>query len=102
MQKSLIALVATAVLVDGVRTVFQPGEKLPTLSEHDEKELVTAGAISNGEAEAKAKADQAAAEKKGAEEFAKVRATVVAQADSTKADDTVATTKAAAKTAKKS
>lgn len=40
----LIAQVATAVFVDGVRTVIQPGEALPRISKHDERELVQSGA----------------------------------------------------------
>ena len=40
----LIALVATAVLVDGVRTVIEPGQPLPPLGEHDERALLQAGA----------------------------------------------------------
>lgn len=105
MKKSLIALVATAVMVEGVRTVIQPGEKLPPLPAHDEKELVASGSASDGEAEAKALEERQAAEKKGAEEFAAARAEVLAQADSIKTEgDTVAPTaaKPAAKTAKKS
>ena len=34
-QSALIALVPTAVLVDGVRTVIQPGQPLPTLPASD-------------------------------------------------------------------
>ena len=44
MSKNLIALVATAVMVDGVRTIIQPGEKLPELSPHDARELQQSGA----------------------------------------------------------
>lgn len=40
----LIAQVATAVFVDGVRTIIQPGEALPRISKHDERELVQSGA----------------------------------------------------------
>ena len=46
-MSKLIALVATAVLVDGVRTVIQPGEPLPELSAHDERELLQAAAAEN-------------------------------------------------------
>ena len=42
-MSKLIAMVATAVLVDGVRTVIQPGEPLPELPEHDEGELLANG-----------------------------------------------------------
>ncbi|MFC4922918.1 hypothetical protein [Delftia deserti] len=43
-MSQLIALVATAVLINGVRTVIQPGEPLPDLSKHDARELVGSGA----------------------------------------------------------
>ena len=42
-KSGLIAMVATAVLVNGVRTIIQPGEALPELPEHDEKELLESG-----------------------------------------------------------
>ena len=42
-MSKLIAMVATAVMVDGVRTVIQPGEALPDLSKHDERELLANG-----------------------------------------------------------
>lgn len=48
MQKArlsgLIAMVATAVMVDGQRTIIQPGQELPELPEHDEEELLQSGA----------------------------------------------------------
>ena len=57
-MSKLIALVATAVLVDGVRTVIQPGEELPDLSAHDQRELLQAGAAENpADTAAQAKAD---------------------------------------------
>ena len=60
-MRKLIALVATAVLVDGVRTVIQPGEALPDVSKHDERELVQSGAAQNtGDQAALDKADAAA------------------------------------------
>lgn len=43
-MSKLIALVATAVVIDGKRTVIQPGEPLPELSKHDERELKDSGA----------------------------------------------------------
>lgn len=51
-KSGLIAMVATAVIVDGVRTVIQPGEALPELPEHDEKELLESGAALDPEAQA--------------------------------------------------
>lgn len=56
MQKArlsgLIAMVATAVMVDGQRTIIQPGQELPELPEHDEKELVESGAALDPAAQA--------------------------------------------------
>ena len=43
-MSKLIAMVATAVVIEGVRTVIQPGEALPEISKHDERELVQSGA----------------------------------------------------------
>lgn len=57
-MSKLIAMVATAVLVDGVRTIIQPGQELPDLSEHDTRELTASGAAENQEDKAaQAKAD---------------------------------------------
>lgn len=46
-MSKLIALVATAVMVGGERTVIQPGQELPDLSKHDERELLQSGAAEN-------------------------------------------------------
>lgn len=43
-MSQLIALVATAVIIAGERTIIQPGQPLPELSNHDSRELVQAGA----------------------------------------------------------
>lgn len=51
-KSGLIAMVATAVIINGVRTVIQPGEALPELPEHDEKELLESGAALDPEAQA--------------------------------------------------
>ena len=57
-MSKLIALVATAVVLGGVRTVIQPGEELPELSKHDERELLQSGAAENpSDTAALAKAD---------------------------------------------
>ena len=42
-KSALIAMVATAVMVDGKRTIIQPGQELPQLPEHDERELLESG-----------------------------------------------------------
>lgn len=46
-MSKLIAMVATAVIVDGVRTIIQPGQALPELPAHDERELLQSGAAEN-------------------------------------------------------
>ena len=51
-KSGLIAMVATAVIVNGDRIVIQPGEALPELPEHDEKELLESGAALDPEAQA--------------------------------------------------
>lgn len=57
-MSKLIALVATAVFVDGVRTVIQPGQPLLDISKHDERELVQSGAAQHpGDQAARDKAD---------------------------------------------
>lgn len=60
-MSKLIAMVATALVIDGVRTVIQPGEPLPEISKHDERELVQSGAAQHtGDQAALDKADAAA------------------------------------------
>lgn len=82
MSKKLIALVATAVMVDGKRTIFQPGDELPPQSAHDTRELVASGAAEDREKTAEldkqAKKDEAAA----AKEFEQARTKVQEKADS--------------------
>lgn len=89
-MSKLIALVATAVMVNGERTVIQPGEELPELSKHDTRELVDSGAAQDSaataasEKAAKKEADAAAAEIEAA------RQRVKAEAESTAAPATPA------------
>ncbi len=72
-MSNLIAMVATAVLIEGKRVVIQPGEPLPDLSKQDERELVGSGAAENEDDKvAQAKAD-AAAVKAAEADFAKAR-----------------------------
>lgn len=67
-MSKLIALVATAVIINGERTTIEPGQDLPELSEHDARELVASGAASNPADDAALdKADKRAAAKAGAE-----------------------------------
>ena len=64
----LIAMVATAVILNGVRTIIQPGETLPELSPHDARELTASGAAKNTDDEAaKIKADKRKAAQADAE-----------------------------------
>lgn len=85
-MSKLIAMVATAVILDGVRTIIQPGQALPELPEHDERELLQSGAAENpADAAALAKADartKAAADA----EFEASRQTVQLAQASTAAD----------------
>jgi hypothetical protein len=85
MSKKLIALVPTAVVVDGVRTVIQPGEELPGLGEHDEAELVKSGAAEDPAKTAAAKKVEAKEAAAAAAEFEEARARVKAEAASTAA-----------------
>lgn len=72
-MSKLIAMVATAVIVDGVRTIIQPGQELPVLTEHDAKELTASGAAENQDDKAaEAKAD-AKATKQAEADFSAAR-----------------------------
>lgn len=92
-MSKLVALVATAVLVDGVRTVIEPGQELPDLSAHDQRELLQAGAAQNpADTAAQAKADARAAAAAAAEfEAARERAQ---QAQASTSTDAAAVTAA--------
>jgi len=57
-MSKLIALVATAVMVEGNRTIIQPGQELPDLSSHDAAELLRTGMAQDPAAtQVQAKAD---------------------------------------------
>jgi hypothetical protein len=90
-MSKLIAMVATAVLIDGQRTVIQPGQQLPALPEHDVQELKASGAAKDP-AEV-ASADEAAAMTRVAAErhFEEERKRVQAANASTQPDDTAGT-----------
>lgn len=82
MEKRLIALVTVHVLVDGRRQVIEPGQDLPELAVHDERELLASGAIEDS---ARTEADQkrqAQADKKATEEFRAARKRVQAETES--------------------
>ena len=83
----LIALVATAVMVNGVRTVIQPGQELPEQNEHDEAELLANGAALDPESAAAT--DKALRQEKqwAAREFQEARERVIAERASTAVDD---------------
>lgn len=72
-MSKLIAMVATAVLIGGERTIIQPGQELPDLSEHDARELTASGAAENpADTEAHDKAE-ARALKEAEADFAAAR-----------------------------
>ncbi len=106
-MSKLIALVATAVYVDGVRTVIQPGEPLPAVSKHDERELLQSGAaqhtgdqaaLDKANADAVAATEAAFAEaRKRAEEEEQARKQANAEADAKAAADAQAEADAKAK-----
>lgn len=102
-MSKLIAMVATAVMVDGVRTVIQPGEELPELSKHDAAELVASGAAEDPAITAAAKKNDAKASAAAAAEFEAARQRVVEEKASTATEpsgDDATGAKPAAKTAK--
>lgn len=82
-MSKLIALVATAVIVNSERTVIQPGEPLPELTAHDERELVGSGAaLDSAEAAKKAKRD-AKDDSAAMADFENARKNVLAEVEST-------------------
>lgn len=100
-MSKLIALVATAVMVNGERTLIQPGEELPDLNKHDQAELVAAGAARDPARSKKDQEDAAAAAAASAAEFETARAAVQAAQASTQ-DGSQKTAPPTAKTAKAS
>ena len=81
----LIALVATAVMVNGDRVVIQPGEPLPDLGVHDARELLASGAAQDQAAvEQQAKADARTAAQ-AQDDFAQARERALQEAQSTAA-----------------
>lgn len=84
-MSKLIALVATAVILNGERTVIQPGEYLPDLSEHDEGALVRSGAAEDPEVTAARAKAHVLSQATGQAEFAAARKRVQQEQVSTKA-----------------
>lgn len=82
----LVALVTVAILVDGVRTDFAPGDELPEINPHDAQELLRMGSVKDPADEAQAERDDAKAQRAANSAFQEERAQVQAQAASTAAD----------------
>lgn len=94
-MSKLIAMVATAVLIGGERTIIQPGQELPTLSEHDARELTASGAAENPADTADLDKAEALAAKQAAADFAAARKRVQ-QAQASTAPDPAAAAPATA------
>ena len=84
-MSKLNAVVATAVIVNGERTVIQPGHPLPELSEHDSEALARTGFASDPELQKRANRDAAQTQRAAEAEFEAARARVQAEAASTAA-----------------
>lgn len=82
-QTALIAMVATAVIVDGKRTIIQPGQELPEIPEHDEKELVESGAALDVAAKAATDKAKQQEEQFAQQEFQRAREAAMAREAST-------------------
>ena len=96
--QQLIALVAVAVHIDGKRTVIEPGQPLPELHPHDERELLRNGAIGYENQESDADIALRHAVQNAEQDFAAAREAAQAAAESTQSVDPVdqpATTPAA-------
>lgn len=75
---SKIALVHVALIVDGERKLFQPGEELPALSKHDEQALLTSQSIQDPKDVASAEKNAAAEQRAGDRAFEEARKQVKA------------------------
>jgi hypothetical protein len=84
---SKIALVNVALIVNGERRNFKPGEQLPELPEHDEEALIASKSIKDSAAENTAARATASEQRKGDMEFQEARLRVQAEADSRKSVD---------------
>ena len=85
-MSKFIALVATAVILNGVRTVIQPGEELPELNEHDEKELLASGAAMDPEKQAASEKARKQEDALALRKFQEAREKVQAAQESTVAE----------------
>ena len=89
-KSGLIAMVATAVLVNGVRTIIQPGEALPELPEHDEKELLESGSALDPDAQAASDKARKQEEQFAQQAFQEARERAMAERASTAAAEPAA------------
>lgn len=74
---SLIALVHVALIVDGARVTFEPGEILPDLHVYDLQALLESGAVEDSAAVAHAEKADAAADKRATKDFNDARDDIV-------------------------
>jgi hypothetical protein len=79
----LVALVTVAVMVDGVRTEFAPGDELPEINAHDAQELLRVGSVKDPAVEEQAERDDAKALRAADRDFQKEREQVQAATAST-------------------
>jgi hypothetical protein len=93
----LIALVAIAVMVDGVRTLIEPGAEVKGLSEVDAEALLASGSIEDRAETEKAAKKEAKAVEQSNTEFEAARANVQAQQQSIEVPASVAAPPQAAK-----
>lgn len=101
-MSNLIAVVATAVIVNGERIVIAAGHPLPELSEHDSEALVRTGAASDPELDKRAGREAAKTQRAAEAEFEATRERVQAEAASTAAPPAQALQKPPASPAGKS
>lgn len=84
---SKIALVHVALIVNGVRRNYQPGDTLPEIPEHDAEALTLSKSIKDSADESKAARADASEQHKGDKEFQEARQRVLAEAESRKPVD---------------
>ena len=79
-MSKLIAVVAVATLVNGVRTVIQPGEEVTGLSTMDAEDLKRAGAVQDADDLAAEDKAMAAELRKSNQDFSRARKLELAKA----------------------
>lgn len=90
-MSQLIALVATAVMVGGVRTIIEPGQPLPELSRHDARALTESGAAQDQAASAAQAQASAGAAQAAEADFAAARLRALDESAASAASDAVNT-----------